>query len=244
MNKLAFPIAVALVVGSVATGEARADEISSTFETSVSSTYVFRGIPQYNDRTDPSSQTSISAALAGWGPGELSFGVWNATALGGYGGQPDTRLEFDVFAAYSMQLSERIAISAGYTAYLYPGADPVDAAHEVAIGAELSGPVTAFAQVHAEFVRMKGAYFTAGAYREFALADAVSLTPQASVGAASYDEAGSSLNDITASANLLWTINPRTYTSALISGSYQGDAEGSFADRSVVWASVAFGVNL
>lgn len=104
-----------------------------TVETGVASTYVFRGLPQYNEKTDPSSMTTLALTLVKVGRGALTVGTWIAAAITDRDAQPGTKTEIDVTATYAFPVGDLISASAGYILYLYPDAvdpAPVDGSHE------------------------------------------------------------------------------------------------------------------
>ncbi|HET9622101.1 MAG TPA: TorF family putative porin [Kofleriaceae bacterium] len=184
-----------------------ADDLSYQFETSVASSYVYRGIVQYAERDVPSSQSTAAVTLDHVAGGTVSIVAWNATAMSDYGRQPGNALEFDLSAGYTRRVGDT-AITAGYMAYLFPdhmAGTPIDAAHELSLVVAHDTPyVTPFAGVYGEFVRQQGAYLTAGAGHDFKLG-AFTVTPTASVGAAAYrkylgseQSASPHLNDVTA----------------------------------------------
>jgi uncharacterized protein (TIGR02001 family) len=226
------------VTASVAMGP----ELHFLVETSIATTYVFRGAPQYLDKTDPSSQTTIGLTIDNLGPGSLGLGVWNATALTSYGEQPTTKLEIDIAAAYALPVTERLSASVGYIGYLYPENDPVDAAHELTAALSFaSGLVTPTLAVFAEVVRLKGVYAMLGLTRDFELA-AFTLSAGASVAISGYEGQDLGLHDVGARLAGKWSGPSGLYVGASVSHSYDGVREdGTFGDRSTLWAMAFVG---
>lgn len=212
-------------------------------ETSLASTYVFRGVPQYLSKTDPSSQTSLSLTLDSVGPGAISVGLWNATALDDFGSHGGTQLEFDVTAGYSMPLSEKLTGSLGYIGYFYPEGDPVDGAHEIAaVFSYATDIVTPSVGVFAEFVRLDGAYVSLAASRDFALPGAITVTPGASLGLSRYSGIDAGLNDIDVMVAARRDLPGGLYLGSAAHYAYSGlDGMGDTGNRSTVWGSLYMG---
>ena len=205
-------------------------------ETSVASTYVFRGVPQYLEKTDPSSQTSAGLTLADLGPGALSFGLWNATVLSDYDAQPATKLELDVTAAYTMTVAKDVSASLGYIGYYYPEADPVDGAHEIAATVSWANPIaTPTLGVFAEVVRLDGVYASLGLARDIVI-DAFTISPGASVAVSKYDAVDFGLNDVGARLGGKWTAASGLYAGAAANYAYNGVVDGlDTGERSTIW---------
>jgi len=192
---------------TLAGGPAHADDLSYQLETSVASGYVARGIVQYAHGDDPSSQNTATVRIDHLGPGALTFGVWNAVALAGYGDQPGTALEIDVSSGYAFGAGP-LAITTGYVAYLYPSHSddaPLDGCHELFGTATYQNAyVVPSVGLWVEPVRQQGVYLTLGGSRDFGYGD-FTFTPSVSVGAAAYRKylgadqfAAPHLNDVTA----------------------------------------------
>lgn len=205
-------------------------------ETSVASTYVFRGVPQYLEKTDPSSQTSVGLTLADLGPGALSVGLWNATVLSDYDAQPATKLELDTTLAYTMPITEEVSASLGYIGYFYPEADPVDGAHEIAAAVSWANPIaTPTLGVFAEVVRLDGVYASLGLARDIVIG-AWTISPGASVAISQYDAVDLGLNDVGARLGGKWTGASGLYAGAAASYAYNGVVDGLDAgERSTLW---------
>lgn len=202
--RLSYLFALAVLVPTTAL----ADDVNYQLETSMTSSYVFRGIVQYTGHDVPSSQNTATVAIDNVGGGTLSFVAFNATAMSHYNDQPGNELELDLSTAYTIHRGDT-AITAGYTAYLFPSHTsdtPLDAAHEVSLVVAHDLPyVTPFAGAYVEFVRQQGAYVTVGVSHDYK-AGRWTLSPIVSVGAAAYrkylgteQSASPHLNDVTAS---------------------------------------------
>lgn len=231
------------------------------FETSVASTYIFRGIPQYNHLYDPSSQNTALLRLDNIGPGSLTFSVWNATALTGYGGQPGTALEIDVIGGYSVRLRDTFDVGVGYIGYLYPShrsGSPLDGAHELTASVAVQNRfVVPQVAVFGEFLRQKGVYVAIGAARDFAWR-ALTVTPALNLGLAAYQNymGGSTaapmhINDATASLTGKVSLPSDFYISARVSYSLRGTPaslmpsamdQPGFDGRSSLYGAIALGI--
>lgn len=238
---------------------AAADDVGYQLETSVASNYVFRGIVQYSTRRAPSSQNTAAVTFDHLGDGALTLVAWNATALSDYGSQPGNSLEFDLSAGYTIH-REALALTAGYTAYLYPNhmdGTPLDGAHEVSVVAGYETPyVTPVAGAYVEFVRQQGAYVMAGATHDFKLG-AWTLSPSASIGAAAYrkylgadQSASPHINDVTAAAAGKYDVAKGVYATAKLSYSLRGTPSDlapmmgwGFDGRSSIYGVVAVGIS-
>ena len=247
---------VSLIAGTgLARAEEAPDEVAQTddgialhytVETGVATTYVFRGVPQYLDKTDPSSMTTLGLTLDKVGPGALSLGAWSAVALTDHGVQPGTKTEIDLTLTYSLPLGERLSAAAGYILYLYPEAPEganVDGAHELWASLSVNGlPVTPSVAVYAEIVRLKGVYAQASLTRAFDLGGGFTLSPWAGVAFVKYDAVDAGLNDFTVSVPLRWTHGSGFYASLSGNYAYNGLLEdGSFSDASTLYALLAAG---
>lgn len=267
-------VATLLLAGSLLSSRALAEQsvtastavatgvgVGFQIETSLASTYVFRGIPQYNRLYQPSSQNTALLRLDRLGPGSLSVSVWNATALSSYGEQPGTALELDVTAAYSVRLRDAFDVGLGYIGYLYPShltGAPTDGAHELTAFFAVQNPyVVPSVGIFAELVRQKGAYVAIGAARDFTWRT-LTVTPALNLGVASYrnylggpDAAPAHINDATASLSGRVALPSDFYVSARVSYSFRGtpaslipagmDVPG-FDGRSSVFGAVAVGI--
>jgi hypothetical protein len=211
--RLPQPVLSIACVATLATA-AHAEDVTYQYqlETSVASSYVYRGIVQYATHGVPSSQNTAALTVDHLGSGTLGGGTltllaWNATAMSSYADQPGNALELDVSAAYTVHHGDT-AITAGYTAFLFPdhmAGTPIDGAHELSlVVAHETAHITPFAGVYGEFVRQQGAYVTAGATHDYKWGP-FTLSPIASIGAAGYRKylgsdvsASPHLNDVTA----------------------------------------------
>jgi uncharacterized protein (TIGR02001 family) len=211
-------------------------------ETSLASTYVFRGAPQYLEKSDPSSQTTLALTIDELGPGSLALGLWNATALTGYGDQPGTKLELDLTATYTIALTDRLAASVGYLVYLYPESDPVDGSHELSAALSFASElVTPTLAVVAKLVRLRGVYAMLGLSRDVAMG-AFTISPGVSVGLSGYEGQDFGLNDVSACVLGKWEGQSGLYAGASVNYAYDGvPDEGSLGERSTLWAMAFVG---
>jgi hypothetical protein len=207
---------------------------------------VFRGAPQYLDKTDFSSMTTLGLTLDRLGPGALSIGAWNATAMTDRSAQPATRTEIDLTATYAFPVGSLLSGAAGYILYLYPEAeDPshVDGAHELWASLAVNDlPVTPALAVYAELVRLKGVYAQASLSRTIELGGDLALSPWAGVAFAGYEGIDFALNDITVTLPLRWTHESGFYAAASVSYAYNGLLdEATFSDSSTVYGLLVAG---
>jgi hypothetical protein len=209
-----------------------------TVETGVASTYVFRGLPQYLEKTDPSSMTTVALTLDKLGPGALSVGTWIAAAITDRDAQPATKTEIDVTATYTFPIGGAIGAAAGYILYLYPdvpeGGD-VDGSHEFWLSASVNDlPVTPTLAFYVDPIRLEGFYAQASLTRSFP-AGPVTISPWAGVALSKYSaEAFTTdfgLHDFTATVPVKWSHASGFYAQLSLSYSYTGlledDAEPS-----------------
>ena len=233
--------------------EPAADRFGYQVEVGLANTYVFRGRPQYRNRTDPSSQNTAALTVKSVGPGDLSVTVWNQIAVDGYRAQPGTALEFDTTAAYAVRLFDRVDASIGYLGYFYPKAadgQHVDGSHELFVTAALAQWVAIPSLgVYADAVRLKGVYVNPAIAKRFE-SGPVAFTPQLGVGFAAYQAVPAQVNDVTASAALQWTFEGPLYLALRGWVSYLGapasarpDGDGSIAKRVVPSAMLAIGAS-
>lgn len=260
MIRLSWFAPFALVLGSPLAAHAEEEDVSYQLETSVASSYVARGIVQYADRGIASSQNTASVKLEHVGRGSLTFGLWNATALGDFDAQPGTALEFDLSATYGFNAGP-VAVTTGYTAYLFPGhvdGTPFDGGHEVFGTAAYDNKyVVPTVSVWAEFVHQQGAYVTLGGSHDFHVSKKCTLSPAVSVGAAAYRKylgtdhvAAPHLNDVTAGLSGRIELPGGTYAALRVSYSLrttpdelmEEDSDWGMAGRSTLVGVVALGV--
>lgn len=221
-----------------------------TVETGVATTYVFRGVPQYAEKTDPSSMTTLGLTFDKLGPGALSVGAWIAAAITERSSQPPTKTEIDLTATYAFPIGSKLAGSAGYILYLYPDADTdmdqhIDGAHELWASISVNDlPVTPSLAVFVEPVRLKGAYIQASVTKSIA-AGPFTISPWLCFALSTYDELNVDfgVNDVTATIPVRWTHPSGFY--ATLSGSYaynglMGDG-ASFSDASTLYALLVAG---
>lgn len=260
MNRRALTAALALlfVSGTVwaegepageGTGSVTATKLAVQADTSVASTYVFRGVPQYATRGVASSQSTLGLGMRGVGPGDFNLSLWNATALAPSASQPSTSLEFDVTASYGGRVARKVDVSGGYIAYLYPRAPVVDGAHEAFVTAALSeGIVTPHVGIYAETVRLEGAYATAGFNHLFEFGK-VSVSPDLSAGVVGYRGINAHVNDVTASTTGRLALSSSFAVFARLAESYlpkpttyMSSGDGSVSARFVPCAALGLAI--
>jgi hypothetical protein len=240
-------------------GVANADGVSYQLKTSVASSYVSRGIPQYAHRNEPSSQNTASLQLGEVGPGALSFTAWNAVALGAYDQQPGNAVELDLSVGYAFTAAA-LTVTTGYTAALFPEhaeGTPLDGTHELSAMVSYDNPYVVPAVAAAvEVVHQQGVYLSVGASRDLRHHD-WTFSPAVSAGAATYrryqgaeQAAAPHLNDVTAAVGARRELGGGVYASGKLSYSLCGtpheimpmDPAWGFDGRSMLVGAIAVGV--
>lgn len=230
--------------------------IGYTVETSIASTYLWRGVPQYSSTAIASSQNTVQLRVAGVGPGRLSVTLWNAVAMDAFDEQSGSAVEVDGTFGYALNLSERVELTLGYAGYAYPLADrsggPVMYANEFFAQVNIDTPiVTPSVALYAEPFRYGGLYATAGLTRDLAYGE-FHFRPTVSVGFAEYDHYGGTgratamhLNDVTGSLEARWNLPAGAYMAVRGTGSYRGTPEAALnlPARWNGFAAMAFGVD-
>jgi len=229
-------------------------------EVSVASTYVFRGIPQYNKLYDASSQNTALLRLDNVGQGSVTFAVWNATALRGYGGQPGSALELDVIGSYGGRVRGAFDLSVGYIGYLFPAhasAAPLDGAHELTGSFSYANPyLVPSVAIYGEFVRLQGAYLAIGLARDV-IYKLFTFTPSLNLGLAAYRHyqgtdavAKPHVNDLTLALTGKLTFPRDFYATLRVAYSLRGTPESlmtpstdnfGFQGRSSLYGALAIG---
>lgn len=222
-------------------------QLHYTVETGVATTYVFRGVPQYVEKTDPSSMTTLSVTLDKLGPGALSVGAWIAAAITDRSTQPTTKTEIDLTATYGFPIGSKLAGAVGYILYLYPDADTdmdqhVDGAHELWASVSVNDlPVTPTVAVYVEPVRLKGFYGQLSVSKIFA-AGPFTISPWMCLALSKYDAVAFGVNDVTATLPVKWSHASGFYASLSASYAYSGLLDdGSFSDKSTLYALLVAG---
>ncbi len=232
---------VAFLIGASASA---GPTIGASFESTVASNYVFRGAPQYANKSDPSIQGSAGITIDQLGPGSLGLSLWNATALSNYQEHGGSELELDLTATYGLDIGGA-SLGFGYVAYLYPNSEVVDGAHEFfsSLSYEFA-TLTPSLVVYVDPIRLKGAYFAAGVSKSISYGQ-VSLTPSLTMGIAGYEGTEVQLNDVTGSFVGNYQLPADMYAVASVNYAYYAASNlRSMSDRSTVWASLGFGVSL
>ncbi len=219
-------------------------KVSGNFSTMMASTYVFRGIPQYGRKTDPSVQFTAGLSVKNLGPGTLSLSLWNATSMLSYAEQGGTQLEFDLTVAYTMSFS-KLNVGAGYIAYVLPENSVVDAGHELYGTLSYSGAwFTPFTQVYVDPIRQKGIYWTSGVRKSVPIGP-LSISISGSAGFSSYPGSTFGLNDVSGLLGLTYNISAAVWASVSANASYLGGVGiGSVRERLVGWGSLSFGFSI
>jgi len=239
---------------------ARADDVSYQLETSVASSYVSRGIPQYADRGVASSQNTASLKIDHVGPGSLSLAVWNAVALSDYETQPGTALEVDPSIAYAYRTGA-LTITTGYSVSLFPermDGTPLDGAHELSGIVSYDNPYAVpTVAAYVEVAHQQGVYLSVGASRDLHLGR-WTLSPAISAGGATYRKylggdkmAPPHLNDLTGVLVGRRDFDAGFYATTKLSYSFCGtpselipmDPSWGLEGRSTLFGVVAFGVS-
>lgn len=250
---------LAAVITMLGASAARADDVGFQVETSVASSYIYRGIVQYSTRRAPSSQSTAAVRLDHLGPGSLTLTAWNATALADFSQQPGNAVELDLSATYT-GADGPLAYSAGYAAYLYPNhADgaPLDGAHELfGTVAYTNDYIVPTAGIYLEPIRQQGVYVMVAGTHDFH-AGGWTLSPTISLGAATYrkylggdQSAGPHLNDATAALAARYGFAGGVYAVARVSYALRGTPselvpmamDWSFDGRSSIFGALAVGV--
>lgn len=252
-------LAVVLGIPCSVLADDTAREITYQLETSIASSYISRGIPQYTSRSSPSSQSSAALQIDHVHGGALSFGVWNAVAMDDFGDQPGTAVQLDLSLAYAYQTGA-LKLTTGYLTSLFPEhADDCafDGVHEVsAIVAYETPYLVPSAAAYVEVVHQQGVYLTVGATRDLRHSD-WTFSPAVSLGGATYRKyaggersAAPHFNDVTAAVSARRDLRGGLYASAKLSYSLFGtpadllamEADTGLTDRSSLLGVVAFGV--
>jgi uncharacterized protein (TIGR02001 family) len=230
--------------------------IGYTVETSVASTYTFRGVPQYTSTGIASSQNTLQLRVGGVGPGRLSLTVWNAVAMQSFDQQTGAAVEIDGTIGYGLNLSQSVSLDVGYVGYGYPLASrsggPIMYANEFFAQVTVDTPiVTPSFAVYAEPFRYGGLYASGAVTRDFAFGE-FHVRPTVSLGLAGYDNYNATgvatplhLHDLSGSVEVRWNLPAGTYMAVRGSSSYRGTQEAAlnFPQRWTGFASMAFGVD-
>ena len=104
---------LAILLAACLTQPATAGEVSVTITPSFASEYMFRGVRLGG----PSLQPSVEVAV-----GKLTANLWASMPLADrVPGQSDP--EFDPSLSYSFEITDKLSLEPGITAYIYPNAD-------------------------------------------------------------------------------------------------------------------------
>jgi hypothetical protein len=203
-----------------------AEDVGYQIETSVASTYVARGVVQYQSRDTASSQSTGAIRIDDVADGSVIATLWSAVALDDFDGQPGTAVQVDASLAYTRTFDD-VELIGGYLLSMYPKAadgTPIDGVHELFGGCKFANPtVSPFATANIEFVRQQGAYLAVGATRDFR-AGGLTVSPMASVGFAAYrkylgmDTAASPhANDVTTTIGVRYDLPSHLYIAGKVS---------------------------
>jgi uncharacterized protein (TIGR02001 family) len=104
------------LIPSLAAGIVQAADVSLTVTPSIVSDYMFRGVRLGGSAFQPAMEVGV---------GKLTAGLWASAPIADrVPGLSDP--EVDLYASYSFALSDRLSIVPGFSAYLFPNADPDD----------------------------------------------------------------------------------------------------------------------
>jgi hypothetical protein len=233
-----------------AVASAQDSPVSLEAETQVLSTHVNRGVRQYVNPTDPSSQTGVKLGLEA-GPGTISIGAWNATALAHFDDQDAAALEFAATGGYSVAVEEILTVGLEYVAHLYPLHDPVDPAHELVATAAVDTWFQPRVLVAVEFVRIGAVYASAGIGHDLTLVeDVLTVGARLSFGVAAEDGAPFHIHDVVLATDGRWTFAEQVYLHGTVSGNYDAvptSVQGrtrSVGSRFTLVAGLGIGVEL
>ncbi|MCK6546892.1 hypothetical protein L6R52_13670 [Myxococcota bacterium] len=239
--------------------EPDAPTVGWAFETSLATTYVARGVPQYGTREVPSSQTSLAFSIDDVLPGTLSLGVWNATALWALDEQPGTAVQLDFSASYSTPLVlEQLSLTLGFLSTLCPvqpdPAAPIDPNYEAIVGLAWDGEwLQPSVVLNGQLLRQQGIY-AAFAVRRDLEAGPLTFSPGVNLGLAAYrhyaggePSAPLHVNDLTVSLDAKLSLVEGAYV--VVKGAYAlrgtpvllmpSDTEA----RGIGYASIAVGLS-
>ncbi len=182
-------VAVAVIMACASGGMAAEASVSLD----VASAYVFRGAT-FNDGLVAQPGLELSGL-------PVTVGVWGNVDIGDYGEtlEESEFSEVDIYVSYDIPV-EAVALSVGYTEYLYPGAEAV-ADREVSLSAGFDVPLAPSVSV---YYGMDGGiedslYAEVGVGHEFSIGDALGIELGATVAYADVDGGESGFSHYTAS---------------------------------------------
>jgi len=197
--------------------------------------YIWRGSRVSTGLLEPVLQPHADLGVSAIGPGDIWVGAMTNRALTGAPGVQDSAWEVDAYAWYTPTIGP-VALRVGYILYLFPDAvspNPVDALHElVAIGSfNLGIPVTPYAGVYVEPIRLRGVYGVAGATHTISPIKPLKIETTLNAGVTAYDGVPLGLQDITLSSRGTLAIGDSgLYTALVLAAAYYGRA-GPGEDR-------------
>ncbi len=109
-------VLVLSLIPTFAAGIVQAADVSVTVTPSIVSDYMFRGVRMGGSAFQPAMEVGV---------GKFTAGLWASTPIADrVPGLSDP--ELDLYISYSFVVSDKFSIVPGFTAYLFPNADPDD----------------------------------------------------------------------------------------------------------------------
>ena len=231
-------------------------EAHFTVETGVASTFVGRGMNQYQSKVNPSSMSALFLTLDHVGPGSVTLGTYNETAITNYSAQKGVGLQFDPIGFYAIRAGKYFKGTAGYMMHINPElapAKPADGMHEFVATAALENLfVRPAVEAYVEYLRMHGAYANVNVSKSINLGETsgVSITPAVIAGMHGYDGVPLALREVTGAVATKWKFSQSGPFYAVLRASYSytgarnfGAGQDSFSGRSTPMAMIAFGAS-
>lgn len=211
---------------------------SFAFETSVITSYLWRGINYHDDLFEPAVQSFFQLTRTRLGPGDIRVGIWHSLPVRE---QRSITPEIDPYVMYTIGHGHT-SLELLYWIFMYPGQTPVDAVH--AVQGQLShvdneAGVTHRLGVTVDPIRTKRVY----AYWILDISRSVgawSIGSSIRWGVSRSPTTALRVQDLTASLSVIRRIHAHAYLSATAIVAYSGLAHSS-NERILPAASVAFG---
>ncbi len=181
-------LAVCVALTSLESVSLADDDIVTSGEVAVATTYLWRGINYHDDRFEPAIQPYVEVSWRG-----LAAGVWASVPTSE---QTETADEYDPYVTYTRAVGP-IEVELLYWVFVLPDFDPIDSGHLLQATGTY-GAASAGASV--DPIRDGGAYYFATGTHEVAVGDELSIT--GSVNAAVSHGGGQDfgVQDVTATA--------------------------------------------
>ncbi|MBP6629390.1 MAG: hypothetical protein KBG28_09165 [Kofleriaceae bacterium] len=176
-----------------------------TVEANLLSAYVWRGNLFADSRLSPTLQ-----ATASWvrtlhaGANELSLSAFTSVSF-----RADHPFEIEPTVSYAW-VGDYLISTIGYTAYLEPASDPPDVLHELALSIRRNAAVAPFLLLAIDPVRAKGWYVSGGVSAEASRRGWTGLA-RLGVGASTYQDEPTSIQDLTLEATATHPLRPGGY---------------------------------